>query len=196
MKRLLLAGACALALAAPANAATMMSFQAFGHFAWWQSDPVTGEFTSGDYNGWVKATVILDAEDTAQPIKCDVQYSCSANAYEVQMQSYDWPAGPDEGLTLILGGDPSALPSIGQFDLVQGAFYSNPGDGGGPHFEATLDTVTISTFEVDGYGYGHTGFEQSAIIPMPEAGTWAMMIAGFALVGASLRRRRYSVAFA
>nr|WP_274603701.1 PEPxxWA-CTERM sorting domain-containing protein [Polymorphobacter multimanifer] len=27
---------------------------------------------------------------------------------------------------------------------------------------------------------------------MPEPGTWAMLIAGFGLVGATLRRRRYA----
>jgi hypothetical protein len=35
-----------------------------------------------------------------------------------------------------------------------------------------------------------------SITPVPEPASWAMMIGGFAIVGAAMRRRRTSIAFA
>ncbi len=35
-----------------------------------------------------------------------------------------------------------------------------------------------------------------ATAPVPEAGTWAMMLAGFGMLGAMMRRRRTAVSFA
>ncbi len=51
----------------------------------------------------------------------------------------------------------------------------------------------FSAYDYDNNGGLVTSFN---IAPVPEAATWAMMIAGFAMVGAAARRRRVAVSFA
>lgn len=40
------------------------------------------------------------------------------------------------------------------------------------------------------YGFRVTGPEATGVLPVPEPSTWAMMIAGFGVIGGTLRRRR------
>ena len=64
--------------------------------------------------------------------------------------------------------------------------------------------ITSGSFNLSDYfkknpGYSHiTFFNGSASTPgpVPEPATWAMMIGGFALIGASLRRRKTALRFA
>jgi hypothetical protein len=110
------------------------------------------------------------------------------------------------------GGDP------GQFcDLGRGPREASSagGDSGGPEFlKGKVSSVTSyglsfgagfgdalaglqSSFgEYNGFvpTYIHTSFIRSAMVPEP--GTWAMLIAGFGLTGAVMRRQRKAVATA
>jgi hypothetical protein len=110
------------------------------------------------------------------------------------------------------GGDP------GQFcDLGRGPREASSagGDSGGPEFlKGKVSSVTSyglsfganfgdalaglqSSFgEYNGFvpTYIHTAFIRSAMVPEP--GTWAMLIAGFGLTGAAMRRQRKTVAAA
>ncbi len=63
--------------------------------------------------------------------------------------------------------------------------------------------ITAGSIDLDPYfkgpGYSHITFFNGGAMtpgPVPEPATWAMMIIGFALVGASMRRRKTAVSFA
>jgi hypothetical protein len=49
---------------------------------------------------------------------------------------------------------------------------------------------------IAGSGHGSFGGSVSAISAVPEAGSWALMIAGFGLIGVTVRRQSTKVAFA
>ena len=76
------------------------------------------------------------------------------------------------------------------FDLIDGI--------GAPMFDDDGNPLFVGTGE-QGEAFGPltefslTPFEESAV---PEPATWAMLIAGFGLTGAAMRRRRTRVAFA
>ena len=62
---------------------------------------------------------------------------------------------------------------------------------------AIEDSEEFDAREVLNFRFASGGFLPSAETPaVPEPATWAMMIAGFGIVGASLRRRRTTVTFA
>ena len=66
------------------------------------------------------------------------------------------------------------------------------------------NAITSGSFSLDTYfpgkpNYSHITFFNGGAItpgPVPEPATWAMMIGGFALVGASMRRRKTALRFA
>ena len=69
------------------------------------------------------------------------------------------------------------------------AFGVGNGGGAGNDFHALADNVTLTT-RAGSLGYD---FQQSAV---PEPATWAMMVAGFGLVGGAIRRRKTQLTFA
>jgi len=86
--------------------------------------------------------------------------------------------------------------------IVNGTWYSVPSNPSGQSL--TLNGVPIianvlNTIEVKGFvkktgSYaGTVTFNATAV---PEAATWSMMLGGFAMIGAAMRRRRTSVRFA
>lgn len=95
-------------------------------------------------------------------------------------------------LTQSFNYDPAAgdlLLTVREFSLSNGSAFFDVTTGG---------TVTNSRFSAYPYNWNQglvTGFNE-ATGAVPEPATWAMMIAGFGLVGASLRRRKASAAFA
>ena len=70
------------------------------------------------------------------------------------------------------------------------AFGVGFGGGAGESFNALADNVVLTT------DTGSRGYNFAATAAVPEPATWGMMIAGFGLVGASMRRRKMSVRFA
>jgi hypothetical protein len=70
------------------------------------------------------------------------------------------------------------------------AFGVGNGGGAGADFNALADNVTLTT------DAGSTGYDFQAAAAVPEPATWAMMIMGFGLVGAAMRRRTATVRFA
>ena len=68
------------------------------------------------------------------------------------------------------------------------------GSGWDGTFTGAVDHVNVN-FGQGGTSGVSTNFEVAATPAVPEAATWAMMIAGFGVVGGSLRRRRTAVAF-
>jgi len=70
--------------------------------------------------------------------------------------------------------------------------------GSGPVLELNLAGIQYVTFSGDTGTVGFDNFEFNTVRPVsagvPEPATWSLMIAGFGLLGASLRRRRCAAA--
>lgn len=104
---------------------------------------------------------------------------------------YDGAFDPISPLTNTLIYDDDSGPSVDayfEFDLVTGREYTAVVT----HYYglgASRPTVGDYTLVFDGVGRVDTG-------AVPEPATWAMMIAGFGAVGATMRRRSTRVAFA
>ena len=86
---------------------------------------------------------------------------------------------------------------------VNGTHYVVPSTGSGqeltlsgtPIFMGVLNTIRVVGF-TGLRGGSFSGTATFAATSVPEATTWAMMLGGFGLVGAAMRRRRTSVSFA
>jgi hypothetical protein len=79
-----------------------------------------------------------------------------------------------------------------------GAFWMTGGSSGAARmlansYLASLGSWNVSTTHTARLLYSRTNQSQVYLAAVPEPGTWAMMIFGFMLVGASVRRRREAV---
>ncbi len=76
-------------------------------------------------------------------------------------------------------------------------FFSHPGvanDGGFNFYNNDYTLASINTNNWDSFAdFGSLAYT-ATFAPVPEAASWAMLIAGFGLVGAAARRRRIAVA--
>jgi PEP-CTERM motif len=77
----------------------------------------------------------------------------------------------------------------------QGAFWMTGGSSGAARtlansYLANLGSWTTSTTHTAQLLYSRTNQSQVFLTAVPEPGTWAMMVFGFMLVGASMRRRK------
>lgn len=83
---------------------------------------------------------------------------------------------------------------------INGVDYVVPSNGSGqflavngiPIVAGVLNTIKVTGF-TSSLGGTYSGTATFAAAPIPEAGTWAMMIGGFGLVGAAMRRRREKI---
>ncbi len=96
------------------------------------------------------------------------------------------------GSICVAGGAPAALPVTGVPILSGCTLAYNLVFPRGLRTESFSGTVT--SFTVSSQASGTNFFTIASIVPEPS--TWALMLAGFGLVGYSLRRRRTTVAFA
>jgi hypothetical protein len=87
-------------------------------------------------------------------------------------------AGGDSGGPGFVNG---RLASVNSFGLTFGQDFGD------------VDLVLNSSFgEFNGYVpiYLHADWIRSVLVPIPEPGTWALLVAGLGLVGAAARRKR------
>ena len=75
-------------------------------------------------------------------------------------------------------------------DLANGAFNGDQSIGRYMTYDFGADRVTKVIFSSNGYSFEMDNIAVSAV---PEPGAWALMIAGFGLLGAALRRRQVPV---
>lgn len=86
--------------------------------------------------------------------------------------------------------------------LINGVSYPVPFTGSGqsatvggiPILANVLNTIEVKGFTLRSGSYSGTATFQAAAVP--ETATWAMMLGGFGLMGATMRRRRTSLTFA
>ncbi len=176
MKRLMaLALASAAFVATPAQAAVMFTVSGAGPFGGClpphPNDIGPGTCYSGDFTINIKGSAASQAGDG------QLYASISGQTLEINYRNLenivfrvdlDRVFRPDDfGPYSIVGG-------VGSFDAYRGYFFAGSLTGGTVTFSANpLDEIVAPTISY----------------AVPEPATWAMMIAGFGLAGAALRRR-------
>lgn len=98
--------------------------------------------------------------------------------------------------TVVQGGAPTllgsaAIPPLDQLWINGPTFLSFDVRAGMPASQQALNALPLARFGASQLQFGVFRLDAPAV---PEPATWAMMIAGFGLVGASLRRRRMAAA--
>jgi hypothetical protein len=73
----------------------------------------------------------------------------------------------------------------GQFVAVSGI----------PILDSVMNTIRV-TGTTAKFGGTYSGTMTFSAAAVPEAATWAMMLGGFGMIGAAMRRRRTSLSFA
>ncbi|MFN7173815.1 MAG: PEPxxWA-CTERM sorting domain-containing protein [Thermaurantiacus tibetensis] len=207
MKKLLLAAAGAALVAAPATAAvTVLTFEGIGNL-----NPV-GAFYAPDYIFSPATLAIVDADAGGsgnfanEPSPNTIMFFLDANNAIL-----DVPAGFTTGFSFwytssvaasvtVYDGPGATGNVLATLNLVAQAFGC-PGDPTGAFACWSPVGVTFSgtAFSIDFGGTANqTGFDNitfgSANPRVPEPGVWAMLIAGFGLVGHAARRRRTALA--
>lgn len=210
-KRWIIAGAALALAAAPAQAATTLvngSFESI--IAGWTADPslvqTPGEFWHRDANG--------DADRKFTPRDGHLLGVIQAgpSAPTTIVQTFTTVGGVFSGVAAFLAED-SAFNDYGFVRLHKGGdvielFFRDVADVG-PYgytgwttFSAVLDAGTY-TFEAGAANGGDSDrpsfllVDKFKLAEVPEPTTWALMLTGFATLGAMLRRRRcYSPAAA
>jgi hypothetical protein len=103
------------------------------------------------------------------------------------------------GFTALATAYPTALPIDSLVGLFNGASPSVFEIGTGGSFRVPTGATTLYLGTVDGYQWNNNvGAYDVTVTPIPEPATWAMMIAGLGMTGATLRvsqrKRALSVA--
>ncbi|MBC7505263.1 MAG: PEPxxWA-CTERM sorting domain-containing protein [Sandarakinorhabdus sp.] len=111
--------------------------------------------------------------------------------YWAGAQQQGFTGANDEHWIVSLGGAPSQTTST---------YYNNTGGFSGWYSERFVFKATSATAVLSFLAVGHPDgvppfslLDGVSVAGVPEASTWAMLIAGFGLVGAAARRRRNSV---
>lgn len=207
MKKLLLAAAGAALVAAPATAAvTVLTFEGIGNL-----NPV-GAFYAPDYIFSPATLAIVDADAGGsgnfanEPSPNTIMFFLDADNAIL-----DVPAGFTTGFSFwytssvaasvtVYDGPGATGNVLATLNLVAQAFGC-PGDPTGDFACWSPVGVTFAgtAFSIDFGGTANqTGFDNitfgSANPRVPEPGVWAMLIAGFGLVGHAARRRRTALA--
>jgi len=203
----LLVAAGLIAAAAPASAQVLFDASPMGS--------LTGQWanTAGNQNFMVKFTLTSAASISEFDIATDPVFAPIGKAVTVRVRADD--AGVpdaanlfefDSTVTSVNGTGPSALvgTSFTPLNLAAGNYWfgvsGNPYELGWSSFSGnSTDTWALSDGET-GYFKANLGLAFRVIGTasngaVPEPASWALMIGGFGMVGASMRRRRATVAF-
>lgn len=140
-------------------------------------DPFSPTISAAFFNGFSTATTFDDI----------FEFTIPQNGFGSGSISTSFSGEPTQLVItdLIINGTSYAIPpsGAGQSAIV----------GGIPIISGVLNTIQVKGFTLGSGTYAGTATFTAAI---PEPTTWALMIGGFGLVGASMRRRRMTVSFA
>ena len=149
-----------------------------------------GDHTTGSGLYLVANGAITDgvAVYTSAPIAVAAHTTYSFGAYFANA----YPANPANIDFLVALGGGSAT-SLGTFTIPNGAGVWNA--GAKTFTTGTATSVTLSFVDRNTQANGNDfGIDDIKLTAVPEAATWAMMVAGFGLVGLGMRRRGGAVA--
>jgi choice-of-anchor C domain-containing protein len=208
MRLLLTAAVVALGFAGSAQAATIVN----GSFE-------TGTFTGGAFDtlgagntnitGWTIGGAGVDWIGSHwQASNGNRSVDMSALSAGSLSQTLLTTIGQSYKLTFDLSGNPDGAPFPKQlnvainggtpttfaFDTAGRSRPNNMGWLGQTYFFTATSASSVLSFTSLANTPSGPALDNVQIAAVPEAGTWAMMIAGFGLAGASLRRRRTAVA--
>lgn len=144
------------------------------------TDGVTTGSANGVLSGYVGTIngVSLVCSGTCGSIKDIASLATGAQS----ISAFWLLTGPGTGLSFDLTGITSIDRSIsGQLSFVASGILNMAG------YNPTAGTFTLTT---QGNGQVQTTFSASTLAAVPEPGTWALMLFGFAGIGMALRRRR------
>jgi len=177
-----IAAAVAMCVLAPAANATVTNIYHVGdplHFQITSGSPVSPSITANFGDGFSTA---LDFHDI-------FQFTIPQNGVGSGSISTSF-SGANNKLTitdLLINGTHYIVPSnaSGQFLAVNGI----------PILSGVLNTIEVfgTTSSLGGTFSGTATFSATAV---PEAASWALMVGGFGLMGAMMRKRRTSISFA
>lgn len=210
MKKLLLTTAALLALPSAANAAVVvLDFEGIGDF-----NPV-GNFYAPDYTFSADTLALVDADAGGsgnfanEPSKDTVMFFLNSNNAVLNATN-----GFTTGFSFFYSSSTAATVNVydganatgnilASINLAAQGFDNCVGDPGGSFCNWSPIGVSFSgtAFSIDFGGTANqTGYDNitfgSANPGVPEPAAWAMMLAGFGLVGGAMRRRTANVSFA
>ena len=203
---------CGLLVGAPAVRANLLANGSFesGSFVNQGNDTMSLAAGSAVISGW---TVITDTTAWIGPTN-PFGLSASDGSYFLDLTNYQTGA-PFAGLTQVITTPPGATYSL-SFDLGGSTFWGRPDSimasaaGASATFTTPLTgtnndwydesmqflaTSTSTTIRLQGIaGSQYIGLDNASVefvsaAPVPEPGTWALMVAGLASLGAVVRRR-------
>lgn len=177
-----IAAAAAMFMLAPAANATVTNIYHVGdplHFQITSGTPFTPSITANFGDGFSGPLDFHDIFEFTIP-----QYGVGSGSISTSFSSLSNKLTITD---LLINGTHYVVPanSSGQFLAVSGI----------PIFNGVLNTIEVygTTSSLGGTFSGTATFSALAV---PEAASWAMMVAGFGLMGAALRKRRTSITFA
>jgi hypothetical protein len=197
MKKYAIAALAAVAMTSSANAATVLFENFENGFGVFTPTGNVAVANGAAYQGCCGTSGNLTNNFAAfgggnQPSGSIMSTTFGTVLGRVYTVSFDFGAlgGGSESLTLSAGGQSLTVNPVANNDLDQTfttAMFSFVGNGG----TATLSAVSGGVDNVDAI------LDNVVVTAVPEPAAWAMMIGGFALVGAASRRRtRASITYA
>jgi len=177
MLRLFLAAMLA-AVASHAQAATFIKYTGHGTGTWTELDIVDGSIERTF--GYFSIEILMPELPGACIAGLDCYWSEEGMRF---LAARDEPYR----LTILLNySDGLDAPRTTALGFTGGTIEST-------RFEGRIDRLLVGVVESDNPNDANGRFEFSEFVPIPEPATWAMMIAGFGLLGGALRRQQYAI---
>lgn len=189
------------AAATPSQAATVIDFDNLGNGV-----QVTNQYAGVTFSSQAGSRVLTSAQNISNNslpnFICSAKNNAGINCVDDVYVDF---ASAVNGLTfLVIGdndvGDVGDVRVFGSLGLLGTVNILTDGNFSTSHLLDLSSFIDITRIEIanitDGGGLAYDDFTFNAAAAVPEASTWAMMIAGFGLVGAAARRRRRKLATA
>ena len=179
--KILIAGAALVAFTAPAAAQT---------FNWWFDNSYYGapdQIVTGTISG------LAEGDNDAHGLTISI--TSTPNGSGPGNFGYVF----SDGIFTVTNGEVTAASAIFQADNGSALFFgTHPGDGWDDTYYPELRLIQgnpLDGFSTQDYASSNPTHFSLAAAPAPEPASWALMVAGFGLAGAAMRRRTTRLSF-